>query len=398
MKKLGIHKSLETLFPTSEYNSLKHLNVSILLSVIFASLAGIHRLTHITHMSSDPLVSKLLGLQSPLNKDVIGSRLKSFGQSGALALHGYFQDMVHDFLSHGHHKKITLDVDSTVQSVYGKQEGSGKGYNPVKKGCRSYHNLIGFISDFKLVVNSWFRDGTSYTSNGICEFVKEIHARLPSSVENVFFRADSGFFQEELFALLEEWGWHYLVKVKLKNLETILEKQRWRKGQDGNEYCTFKYGCGTWKKERRFCGVRKKDGFEEIMVNGKKEKVPSYTYSCFCTSYKKWAATIYQLYRERSTSETWIEEVKSQAKAGRTMTQNFFANEILWILAIMAYNIGNMARLKLKLKGGMEHKTFKVKFVIVLGKVVNNGGRTVLKVSRKYGYYEEWIHLDQKLE
>ena len=45
-------------------------------------------------------------------------------------------------------------MDSTVSGVYGSQEGSAKGYNPVKKGQRSYHNLLCFASEIKLVLNS----------------------------------------------------------------------------------------------------------------------------------------------------------------------------------------------------------------------------------------------------
>ena len=35
-------------------------------------------------------------------------------------------------------KMITMDLDSTVTPVYGHQEGADKGYNPKKKGLKSY--------------------------------------------------------------------------------------------------------------------------------------------------------------------------------------------------------------------------------------------------------------------
>jgi len=34
----------------------------------------------------------------------------------------------------------------------------------------------------KLVANTWFRTGSAYTSNGICEFVKQTAASLPTTV------------------------------------------------------------------------------------------------------------------------------------------------------------------------------------------------------------------------
>ena len=35
-------------------------------------------------------------------------------------------------------KMITMDLDSTVTPVYGHQEGADKGYNPKKRGLKSY--------------------------------------------------------------------------------------------------------------------------------------------------------------------------------------------------------------------------------------------------------------------
>jgi hypothetical protein len=40
-----------------------------------------------------------------------------------------------------------VDVDSTVKTVYGDQEGTAKGYNPHKRGARSYHPLLAFCTD-----------------------------------------------------------------------------------------------------------------------------------------------------------------------------------------------------------------------------------------------------------
>jgi hypothetical protein len=46
---------------------------------------------------------------------------------------------------------FTLDIDSSVMTRYGGQEGAKKGYNPAKRGRPSHHPLIAFIADVKLV-------------------------------------------------------------------------------------------------------------------------------------------------------------------------------------------------------------------------------------------------------
>ncbi len=38
-----------------------------------------------------------------------------------------------------------------------RQEGSAKGYNPKKKGARSYHPQIAFLAETKEILQAWFR-------------------------------------------------------------------------------------------------------------------------------------------------------------------------------------------------------------------------------------------------
>ena len=44
------------------------------------------------------------------------------------------------------------------------------------------------------------------------------------------------------------------------------------------------------------------------------------------------ARGLHELYKQRSTSETWIEHVKGHTMAGSTLTDDFWANDILWQL------------------------------------------------------------------
>jgi len=48
-------------------------------------------------------------------------------------------------------ESITLDADSTIKSVCCNQEGTAKGFNTTKKGAKSYHPLLVFVSEMKLL-------------------------------------------------------------------------------------------------------------------------------------------------------------------------------------------------------------------------------------------------------
>jgi len=115
-----------------------------------------------------------------------------------------------------------------------------------------------FVSEMKLLYHTWFRTGSAYTANGIVDFLKEVKASLPRGIKKVFFRADSGFFSGALFDLLEFYGWDYLVKVKLKNLEKLLESQTWIEitGNKDVAICLFTYKAHGWEKPRVLRAMR----------------------------------------------------------------------------------------------------------------------------------------------
>lgn len=56
------------------------------------------------------------------------------------------------------------------------------------------------------------------------------------------------------------------------------------------------------------------------------------------------AIGLHELYNQRSTSETWIEQVKGHTIPGSTLTEDFWTNDILWQLSVLAYNISVMMR------------------------------------------------------
>ena len=396
-----IGQKLNKLFPTEWYNSTKFGTVQILMSIIFASLAGVNRISRIANFTQDPLVQVNLRLQKAVNEDAISGLLKKLGQAGARKLQKYLLLLKSGLLKKSELTHITFDADSTVSIVYGNQEGAEKGFNK-KKGAKSYHPLLVFASELKMLYHTWFRAGAAHTANGITEFLKEVKASLPKTIKSVFFRADSGYFGGKLFDLLEEFSWDYLVKVKLKNLKQLLDRQDWIKvkGQKDVWICEFNYTTKSWKGTvRKFKAIR---SVKEYIVKdffGKRELVPVYQYACYVSSYEeKNALELHEIYKQRSTSETWIEEVKSQLLAGKTLTDDFWANDILWQLNCFAYNISVMMRNKHKRFRKQEHKTFRDWFILVPGKIVSGGHVTEIKIYENYYCKSNWLEFDYFLD
>jgi hypothetical protein len=400
MNKQGIINSVSTLFPTQWHSATKFGINQILISIIMASFCGINRINKISSFTSDGLTRVLLKLNKAINENAISATLKKLGQSGARKLQSFLLSNNARWLGESGLTCITLDADSTVKSVCGNQEGSAKGFNTTKKGAKSYHPLLVFVSEMKLLYHSWFRTGSAYTSNGIVDFLKEVKASLPKNVEKVFFRADSGFFSGKLFDLLESFNWDYLVKVKLKNLEGLLQQQNWVpvKGQKDIAICEFSYKANGWSKPRVLKAMRSIKEYARVEYLGEKQIVPVYQYVCYSSNFDLDAVGLHELYKQRSTSETWIEQVKGQAMAGATLTDNFWANDILWQLCVFAYNISVMMRQKKDKFKRQEHRTFIDWFIAVPARITNSGHQMETKLYEHHFYKADWEEMDRLIE
>jgi len=399
INKFDLGQDLNELFPTTVHNATKFSNAQILMALILASISGVNRLIKIATFTFDSLVMVLLGLDTGLNKDVISVRLKALGQSGAIKLQEFLFNYTRTWLENASLEKITLDVDSTVQLVCGNQQGAAKGFNPKKRGAKSYHPVIAFLAEKKIVLNSWFRTGSAYTSNGICEFIKQCAALLPPTIKDVFFRADSGFFNGALFDLLEDLGWTYLVKVKLKNLKTLLASQSWHvlENEPNIAICEFDYQAKSWKKSRKLRAIRTITKWAEVDFMGSKQFVPVYEYACYCSNLDLDAYQLHEIYKQRSTSETWIEQVKSQLLAGATLTDNFHANDILWQLNVFAYNLSVMMRSHVKKIWQQEHSTFRDWFINLPAKIVEGSRFIQMKIYKNYYFKDKWKKFETSL-
>ena len=400
MNRQHIVKSINTLFPTEWHNATKFGINQVLMAVTLASVSGINRISRISVFSGDGLVKALLKLDKAINENAISATLKGLGQSGARKLQMLLLTRNAGWLRESRLSSITLDGDSTVKSVFGNQEGAEKGFNTTNKGAKSYHPLLVFVSEMKLLYHTWSRTGSAYTSNGIVEFLKEVQSSLPRNISKVFFRADSGFFSGKLFDLLESFNWDYLVKVKLKNLDNLLKAQIWIdiEGLRDVSICEFSYQAKSWQYPRVLKAMRSVKEYVEISYLGKKTIVPVYQYVCYASNYDMGAMGLHELYKQRSTSETWIEQVKGHVMAGSTLTDDFWANDILWQLSVFAYNISIMMRQKKSKFKRQEHRSFIDWFISVPAKITRSGHRIELKMYEHHFYRDAWEELDKLIE
>ncbi|NQU88234.1 MAG: IS1380 family transposase [Mariniphaga sp.] len=400
MNRQNTVKSISLLFLTVWQNATKFGINQVLFALILILISGIRQICRIAAFSGDGLVKAILKLDKTINKNTIYTILKYLKQSGVSKLQMLLLSKNAHWLHKSGIESIMMDDDSTVKSVCDNHKGAEKGFNTTKKGAKSYHPMLVFVSEMKLLYHTWFRSGAAYTSNGIVDFLKEVKASLPKNIAKVFFRADSGFFSGGLFDLLESFNWYYLVKVKLKNLKRLLQLQTWLEieGQKDVAICEFIYTAKGWSKPRILRAMRSVKEYVQVSYLGQKQIVPGYQYVCYASSYDMIATELHELYKQRSTSETWIEQVKGHTMAGSTLTDDFWANDILWQLRVLAYNISVMMRQKKNKFKQQEHCSFIDWFIAVPAKITISGHQIELKMYEHHFYKDAWEELDRLIE
>jgi hypothetical protein len=362
---------------------------------VCAQIAGATALEHVSKICGDDIISRCAGWEKVPHATNLGRIIKSVRERNISEMESLvpkLRDKVWKrMLRSGRTLScamtaMIIDMDSTVQGVCGKQEGAQKGYNPHKKGQLAYHPLLAFCAETKEILHSWYRCGSAYTSNGAVEFMKELMAGLRKGVKYLL-RADSGFFDGDLLNYLESIEAGYLIKVKLKNLDKVLAQQTWTSSQHrGWEETTFSHQCGKWSKARTFVAVRHQTGVSDDLY-----KTPIYDSFCYVTTEKMSPMETHRHYGKRATSETWIEECKSQMGAGYIRTSEFLANSALFQCGILAYNILKwMGLLTGAAVQKWEVKTIRLWLIRLAGKLVSSGRQLTLKIPQKFLYREQW--------
>ena len=62
---------------------------------------------------------------------------------------------------------VTLDTDTTVHTLYGRQMGGRKSYNPKNKGKRSYQPILTFLAETREYLMGGLRNGDRPTGRQI---------------------------------------------------------------------------------------------------------------------------------------------------------------------------------------------------------------------------------------
>src|ERR1700682_5145069 len=319
----------------------RHALVGLLRQSVFSRLAGYEDVNDAERLRHDPVMRWIVGGKASHSCAASPSQIGRFETQWLAAdknllaladLSGQWIDRVH---TRRPPRGIVLDMDSSVSPTHGEQE------NSVWNGtyaCPRYYPLFVF-NQFGDLERCSLRPGNVHSADGWDGVLKPVVERYQGKVSRIYFRADAGFANPEVYEFLEAERIKYAIRLPANRIlqERIGQLLTRPIGRTPNEvrrsYANLTYQAGSWTKSRR--------------VVAKVEWHPGELYprvGFIVTNMSRPAERVVAFYNRRRTCEQCIKEGKGAIKWTRLACRSFAANAVCLQLHALAYNLGNFLR------------------------------------------------------
>jgi hypothetical protein len=289
---------------------------------------------------------------------------------------------------------MTIDIDSTIQQVYGKQkQGAAYGYT----GVLGEHPLVATRADTGEVLHIRQRKGSAGSGRGAPRFVRETIGRVrrAGATGQLTLRADSGFHSKHVVKACRHHDVRYSITVNqnkavVRAIEAIPE-ERWS---------DIDYTVGG-KAQVAECAYG--DGHRLIIrrtrLTGKQAQLfPSWRHHAFITDREGTAVFLDADHRHHAVVELAIRDLKEGAGMAHCPSGTFTANAAWSVLATLAHNLIRwMAALGLGHKGAVVAKTIRRKYIAMPGRLTHRSRRTQLHLPTRWPWATEWTECFDRL-
>jgi hypothetical protein len=287
---------------------------------------------------------------------------------------------------------LVLDLDSTDDPVYGKQEGGA--YHGFYEQ-RMYHPLLVYDGTTNQLITAVLRPGTVHASRGVITILKRLipalRARWPGV--RIELRADSGFAIPALYTFCEAAAVDFTIglipNARLEALAAPLlaeaTERRDAAGEKVRLAAETAYQAGSWDRERRV--VYKAEALE---------KGPNTRF--VVTTKTEEPLAVYNWYVDRGEPENWIKDFKCGCFADRLSCSHFWANQFRLLLHAAAYWLLDTLRRWLLRAGAARTylETVRLRVVKIAGWLIAQRHGFLLRLASSHPGEQWWpplVHL-----
>ena len=295
--------------------------------------------------------------------------------------------------------QIRINIDTTVKTVYGNQQGARKGHNTNHRGKEALRPLLCFIEETREYLTGKLRKGKTVSGNEAGAFIASIKHHLPGCVEDVLLRADGEFQCRQSIQASIEAGFKFIIANR--RCTPTFDADKWYRPfkRKPFEYNSCIYQPGGWQQPCRFVAMRIPKALKHSSnqpQQGVLFEDDKYTHRIFCTNLAGKAHRVIAEYDKRADVENLVGEAKREG-LDMIPSAKFKNNYAFFQIVMLAYNIWRYMKMIAQksvsgdrpmasgsvLKGLMNNtvRIARLKLLFIAAKVVKDGNRDKVKYS-----------------
>jgi len=196
--------------PPSREPRLGHYRMII--GVLMLLFIGFNRIWHFLYIQMDSMLCSILEVSTLPYVTTFWRYINSLGinQSNSLL---QINSALRERVWHQcklNYKKIHVDIDTTVETVFGHQEGARKGHNTKHRGKKGYRPVLCFIEETREYLTGKLRKGETLNGVNFAKLIRSFPKHIPGCVEKVFLRGDGEFISWEGVEAAIELGYAFI--------------------------------------------------------------------------------------------------------------------------------------------------------------------------------------------
>ena len=290
--------------------------------------------------------------------------------------------------------RIRINIDTTVKTVYGDQQGARRGYNPTHRGKEGLRPILAFIEETREYLLGRLRQGTTVDGKEAAVFITGIQRQLPGCVQEVLIRADGEFLCWESVQAAMNAGFDFIIANR--GCTPFFEASWYRPWKRQSvEYNSCFYQPMGWEVPCRFVAMRIPKEKKEVSDRPRQGLLfedDSYTCRIFCTNLSGPAHRVIEEYDQRADVENLVGEAKREG-IDMLPSAKFKSNYAFFQIVMLAYNLWRYMKMMAGkslpdpkegfFKGMISHtiRIARLKLLFIAAKVVRDSNRDKVKYS-----------------
>ncbi len=289
----------------------------MILALVYPIVLGLDRLETASFLRFNGTFQYLTGLPSFPDPQTLRRFLHQAPDSFLEQMHRVNDRLLQSFIHRPQHRsRLIFDLDSSVVTVFGRQQKAEVGYNPRYRGKRSYNPLLCLEANSSYLWDTELRPGNAGTWDGSVELMASCFVNVPPDIRELRVRADAGFGFHPVMEILEARPAQYA--------------EQW-------EMAEFDHRSHGWPHARQFVVARRFIPDEEaettLFTMGR------YMYRAWVTNMDLTPAGIWHFYDGRAAMEPRICELREDYALRKIPTSSFAANALYLEIIRLAYNL-----------------------------------------------------------